>query len=80
MPNPLHWPPDPEIDPPEDYDPLGWWTISGTNLIVLLRRAHMGESPDLLYAEAYANSEVHANDCECDFCLEWVDDDGDDDD
>lgn len=37
---------------------LGWWTISGEDLLALLRRAHAGEEPDLLYAEAYANSHI----------------------
>lgn len=38
--------------------PLGWWSISGEALLDLLRRAHGGEDPDLLYAEEYANAEV----------------------
>jgi hypothetical protein len=37
---------------------LGWWTISGEDLLAMLRRAYDGEDPDLLYAEAYANSDV----------------------
>jgi len=37
---------------------LGWWTISGEELLRLLREAHEGADPDLLYAEAYANSEI----------------------
>lgn len=37
--------------------PLGWWAIAGSELIDLLRRAYAGENPDLLYAEAYANSD-----------------------
>lgn len=44
---------------------LGWWGIAGSELLDLLRRAHAGENPDLLYAEAYANSEherVEGND------------------
>lgn len=36
---------------------LGWWAISGELLLDLLRRAHAGEDPDLLYVEAYANSD-----------------------
>ena len=36
---------------------MGWWTISGEGLLDLLRRAHAGEDPDLIYAEEYANSE-----------------------
>jgi hypothetical protein len=36
---------------------LGWWTISGEALLSMLRRAHNGEDPDLLYAEEYANAD-----------------------
>jgi hypothetical protein len=39
-------------------DALGWWSISGSDLIDMLRRTHAGEDPDLVYAEAYANSDV----------------------
>jgi hypothetical protein len=35
-----------------------WWSISGDALLEVLRRAHDGEDPDLLYAELYANSEI----------------------
>lgn len=41
---------------PNAAAPLGWWAIAGDELLDLLRRAHDGENPDLLYAEAYANS------------------------
>lgn len=37
---------------------LGWWTISGEGLMDMLRRCYNGESPDLVYAEEYANAEV----------------------
>lgn len=37
---------------------LGWWVIAGENLLTLLQRAHAGEDPDILYAEAYANSDI----------------------
>lgn len=37
---------------------LGWWCISGEDLLDMLRRTHDGEDPDLLYAETYANSEI----------------------
>lgn len=37
---------------------LGWWTISGEDLLALLRRVAAGEDPELVYAEAYANSEI----------------------
>lgn len=36
---------------------LGWWVVSGENLLAMLRRAANGEDPDLIYAEEYANSE-----------------------
>lgn len=39
---------------------LGWWTIAGEELLDMLRRAAAGEDPDLVYAEAYANSEVES--------------------
>jgi hypothetical protein len=34
-----------------------WWTISEDALLELLRRAHAGEDPELLYAEEYANAD-----------------------
>lgn len=37
---------------------MGWWCIAGEDLLVMLKRAHDGEDPDMVYAEAYANSEV----------------------
>lgn len=37
---------------------LGWHVISGEQLMELLRRAHEGEDPDLLYVEEYANAEI----------------------
>ena len=49
----------------EQSSDLGWWAIAGAALLDLLRRAHAGENPDLLYAEAYANSDherVEGND------------------
>lgn len=36
---------------------MGWWTISGEDLLALLRRVYAGEDPDIVYAEAYANAE-----------------------
>lgn len=39
-------------------DELGWWTISGEEFLHSMHRAANGESPDLIYAELYANSEV----------------------
>lgn len=40
---------------------LGWWAISGEAILDMLRRAHAGEDPDLIYAEEYANS-THGED------------------
>lgn len=37
---------------------LGWWSIAGDELLDMLRRCHHGEDPDLVYAEAYANSDI----------------------
>lgn len=37
---------------------LGWWCISGEDFLEYLRRAAAGEDPDLIYAEAYANSKI----------------------
>lgn len=48
--------------PSDEPTPLGWWTISGEALLDLLRRAHLGEDPDLMYAEEYANSEITRHD------------------
>jgi hypothetical protein len=36
---------------------LGWWAVSGADLLDALRRAAAGEDPDLIYAEMYANSD-----------------------
>lgn len=36
---------------------LGWWAISGEDVLDALRRAHDGEDPDLVFAELYANSD-----------------------
>lgn len=37
---------------------LGWWTISGECLMDMMRRAHAGEDPEMVYAEEYANAEI----------------------
>lgn len=42
----------------DESRPLGFWAISGEALLAMLRRAHAGEDPDLVYAEEYANSDV----------------------
>ncbi len=36
---------------------LGWWTISGEAILEALRAVADGDSPDIVYAELYANSE-----------------------
>ena len=41
----------------EEDDDLGWHCICGADLLDLLRRAHDGESPDLLMLELHANSD-----------------------
>jgi hypothetical protein len=41
----------------ETTQPLGWHVISGEELLEMLRRVRAGESPDLVYAEAFANAE-----------------------
>lgn len=38
---------------------LCWWTISGAALLAALRQVDDGDSPDIVYAELYANSERH---------------------
>lgn len=43
----------------EPDDDLGWWTIPGDVMLDMLRRAHLGEDPDTVYAEQYANAEHH---------------------
>lgn len=40
-----------------DHGKPSWWAISGDTLMDMLRRAHAGEDPDLLYAEHYANAD-----------------------
>lgn len=46
-------------DPQTDQPPaLGWWAISGAQLLDALKRVASGEDPDLVYAELYANSAV----------------------
>jgi hypothetical protein len=42
----------------DQVTPLGWWTISGEELLAALQRVAAGENPDLVYAELYANSKV----------------------
>jgi len=44
------------MDLDDPYIDLGWWAMSGRNLMEALQRAHNGEDPDLIYAELYANS------------------------
>ena len=35
-----------------------WWTISGADFLAALRSVETGVSPDIVYAEYYANSDV----------------------
>jgi hypothetical protein len=42
---------------PDEAAPMPWHVINGETLIGLLRRAHAGEDPDLLYIEEYVNSD-----------------------
>lgn len=42
---------------PHPVTPLGWWCIAGEVLLAMLRRCAEGESPDLVYAEEYANAD-----------------------
>lgn len=37
---------------------LGWWSLSGDDLMRAMERAAAGEAPDMIYAEMYANSSV----------------------
>lgn len=39
-------------DPPAT---LGWWAISGEQLLAMLHRVRAGEDPDLVYAEEFVN-------------------------
>lgn len=39
-----------------------WWTINGDELMGVLKRAHEGEDPDLLYVELVANSSTDEGD------------------
>lgn len=48
-PNPCPW---------HDVEPKGYWAISAADLLSLMKRAHAGEDPHILYAEAFANSSV----------------------
>jgi len=40
----------------EEIPDLGYHVISGELLLEMLRRVEAGESPDLVYAEAWANA------------------------
>lgn len=37
--------------------PLGWWCVSGEDLLAMLRRCAAGENPDMVYAEEHANAD-----------------------
>jgi len=42
------------MTPPTDQ----WWTINGQVLMDALHRCHEGETPEMMYLELIANSEV----------------------
>jgi hypothetical protein len=44
------------VAPPEDEPLTQWWTIHGDDLMRMLLRVAAGDSPDVVYLEAYANS------------------------
>ena len=35
---------------------LGWWAITGEDILEMMRRCSAGEEADVVYAEYYANS------------------------
>ena len=39
-----------------DEDTLGWHVISGIHMLEVMRRCSEGESPDLVFAELWANA------------------------
>ena len=43
----------------ESDDSLGWHVIHGSLLLDSLRRVEAGEKADLVFAELWANAEVH---------------------
>lgn len=47
---------------------LGWHVVSGERLLDLLRRAAAGETPDLLYAEEWANADHEHVEGRCGIC------------
>jgi len=40
---------------PVQRTPMGYWTISGEDLLAMLRSVEAGENADTVYMEAYAN-------------------------
>ena len=47
------------MDADEGLTELGWWVISGEQLMELLQRVEKGETPDAVYMEEYANAHEH---------------------
>lgn len=44
----------------DTQDPEGWWIIGGTEILAALRKvAEEGTDPDVVYAELYANANIH---------------------
>lgn len=42
----------------------GWWCVTEDDLLAMLRAVANGEDPDIVYAEAFANSDHQAADDE----------------
>ena len=40
---------------------MGWWTLSGEDFLEAMKRAHVGEDPDMLYAEYFANATIESH-------------------
>lgn len=38
---------------------LGWWIIHGDEIMAALEQVADGETPAIVYAELYANAEIH---------------------
>ena len=49
---PNEHPGDTQLESPE----LGWWLVSGEDILTMLRRVAAGDHPDLVFAECYANA------------------------
>lgn len=45
-------------DPSSERDSLGWWAIGGSEFMRALHQVAAGDSPEVVYAEFYANSDI----------------------